>query len=734
MIENYITILGGYKMKKVLLGVLALTSVGSFANVSGYLKSESEVKATDAVITDTTAAPKLKLEGAKFPLKTKLDLGFFLDEKKDSFVFTGVQLSGEGQDKFKGAKAYAGVRLNTKVSEHETLTLNAVASNRDKDYKAVENAVKEHLSANGLWTAEKRKELEQDYKLEDREKFYKENGYVYGENDRLFLSALLNGNYETGKYTLGSFYNLDAEGNSRLDSIAKAEKELGKVKLEANLEHLLGHQKGFDVDENGRHLLKESDAAGNLKYAGRLKGDVKLSTDKLVDGLYMHTKPHFDLGTVLDITDGKEADISSTRALKAGLENEVKYTGIKNIEIKGQLNYDAEVLNKPTTTVTTAKTSVDGVKQTGNAGEMLHLPNAKLDVKYNDGKLLASTENKDTLFVGQYFGNPVDTNNGNETILPDILSNEFETKNTVEYKFTNNFKGNAVANYKLVNDFYLTANAKETYANYDHNLLTGFGLGHESSMVKSELNARYALSASNTFNETTKEYVSKFGHEVLSNTRNEAKTMLNKDVTLTGTLNAFNRIYVESAKDYSGFFGTKAGVKAEYAKDQWMASAELNGKYGLLYTAAENKETDLGHMAAAQLKTGLGYSIDANHKVGFELDNVYSYGLSNTFFDRTEEGINRLMKDNFETSVEKSVEDYVYAKAKDMKGEVTRLLDSNLHILDVMPKVNAEFKYGKVTVKPEVSAKFGFGLKSDTNSFRLTNIEGKGKLNVEYMW
>ena len=90
------------------------------------------------------------------------------------------------------------------------------------------------------------------------------------------------------------------------------------------------------------------------------------------------------------------------------------------------------------------------------------------------------------------------------------------------------------------------------------------------------------------------------------------------------------------------------------------------------------------------------------------------------------------MKYNFKTSVEKSVEDYIYAKLKDILKELTRLEDSNLHILDVMPKVNAELKYGKVTVKPEVSAKFGFGLKSDL--FRLTNIEGKGKLNVEYMW
>ena len=100
--------------------------------------------------------------------------------------------------------------------------------------------------------------------------------------------------------------------------------------------------------------------------------------------------------------------------------------------------------------------------------------------------------------------------------------------------------------------------------------------------------------------------------------------------------------------------------------------------------------------------------------------------------DSTEEGINRLMKDNFKTSVEKSVEDYIYAKPKDILKELTRLENSNLHILDVMPKVNAELKYGKVTVKPEVSDKFGFGLKSDL--FRLTNIEGKGKLNVEYMW
>lgn len=36
------------------------------------------------------------------------------------------------------------------------------------------------------------------------------------------------------------------------------------------------------------------------------------------------------------------------------------------------------------------------------------------------------------------------------------------------------------------------------------------------------------------------------------------------------------------------------------------------------------------------------------------------------------------MKDNFKTSVEKSVEDYIYAKPKDILKELTRLEDSNL--------------------------------------------------------
>ena len=76
-------------MKKALLGVLALTSVASFADVTGYVKSNSEVKAETDVKKEESA---VKFEAQKYPVKTKLDLGFFLDSNKDTFLFTGTRL------------------------------------------------------------------------------------------------------------------------------------------------------------------------------------------------------------------------------------------------------------------------------------------------------------------------------------------------------------------------------------------------------------------------------------------------------------------------------------------------------------------------------------------------------------------------------------------------------------------------------------------------------------------
>ena len=95
--------------------------------------------------------------------------------------------------------------------------------------------------------------------------------------------------------------------------------------------------------------------------------------------------------------------------------------------------------------------------------------------------------------------------------------------------------------------------------------------------------------------------------------------------------------------------------------------------------------------------------------------------------------MNRLVKDNFETSKEKTVVDYIAKKQSDIDKEKARFTTyGTKHILDVTPSVNATIKYGKVTFKPEVGAKFGIALEGSNKGLR--NVEGKGKLNVEYVW
>ena len=111
-------------MKKALLGVLALTSVASFADVTGYVKSNSEAKAETDVKKEES---RVKFEGQKFPVKTKLDLGFFLDSNKDTFLFTGAKLSGEAQKEGVVREGYAGARFDSMLTENTSLILNAVA-------------------------------------------------------------------------------------------------------------------------------------------------------------------------------------------------------------------------------------------------------------------------------------------------------------------------------------------------------------------------------------------------------------------------------------------------------------------------------------------------------------------------------------------------------------------------------------------------------------------------------
>ena len=487
-------------MKKALLGVLALTSVASFADVTGYVKSNSEVKAETDVKKEESA---VKFEEQKYPVKTKLDLGFFLDSNKDTFLFTGTRFSGEAQKAGVNNESYAGFRFDSKLNENASLILNAVAGYNnegsfDKKDKSIENALKEHLDAKKVWTADKKAELEKKDKADDRNNFYKDNGFRLTENDRLLLSAVVKNDTETSNVLVGTIYNLDKDTNNRLESFVKAGKQLDGFRLDAELTHVLGKDKELvpNEEENALNLLTERDTT-NFDVAGRIRGNVKVSTKVANDTLELYSKPSFDLGTVLERGSAQE-NVEFERYFKAGIENVAKYTGLKNTTVEAKLVYDAEVAHLPIKENQTVE--IDGTKYTENLGRLLNLPKAVLNVKYDNNKLLLETNNETKFYATVGLGESTYKDEQNKEVKDEkatFNAVEFETKNKAGYKLTDNLSANMMANYKLTKRFEID--------DTKHDLLTGAGVSYNKSNFKAELNGRYNLKGEKYTNDESNE-------------------------------------------------------------------------------------------------------------------------------------------------------------------------------------------------------------------------------------
>ena len=702
-------------MKKALLGVLALTSVASFADVTGYVKSNSEVKAETDVKKEESA---VKFEAQKYPVKTKLDLGFFLDSNKDTFLFTGTRFSGEAQKSGVDNESYAGFRFDSKLNENSSLILNAVAgyNNKgafDKKDKSIENALKEHLDAKKVWTADKKAELDKKDKEDDRNNFYKDNGFRLTGDDRLLLSAVVKNDTETSNLLVGTIYNLDKDANNRLESFAKAGKQLDGFKLDAELTHVLGADKEFSLKDGYSYNLLEETPVNNLEYAGRIKGNVKISTKLLNDTLELSSKPSFDLDSVFD--KAGYDNIESERYFKTGIENVAKYTGLKNTTIEGKLVYNAEGYTAPIkeNEKIETKDEDDTVVEvtTDNAGALAHLPKAVLNVKYDNGRFLAETQNETEFYARTILGETKDKDNKSlkKTTFDGV---KFETKNKLAYKFTNNLGLNAQANYKL---------EKEIDGDSNHYVLAGAGLSYAKDEVKAELNGRYIFSG---ILNSEKEFDNSY--EIFANSK-LSTLVKNGGLTVTPSLNTF----VNANKEKQVVFGLKAGLKSTYMINSFELMNELGFKYLLNHSEdGTNKSNESAYAGLASF--GVNYLINENHKLGLALDSDYSYKLNNKEFDAYETGIDKLMN-NFEG--EKSKDIYTYLgedkRAKEINEEKADIAKYD-HRFNLTPKVNAVLKFGNVTVKPEASVKFKFG--KATKDFSLRNIEGKGTLNIEYRW
>lgn len=703
-------------MKKALLGVLALTSVASFADVTGYVKSNSEVKAETDVKKEESA---VKFEAQKYPVKTKLDLGFFLDSNKDTFLFTGTRFSGNAIESGVDNESYAGFRFDSKLNENSSLILNAVAgyNNKgsfDKKDKSIENALKAHLDAKKVWTADKKAELDKKDKEDDRNNFYKDNGFRLTENDRLLLSAVVKNDTETSNLLVGTIYNLDKDANNRLESFAKAGKQLDGFRLDAELTHVLGKDKELvpNEEEYALNLLTERDTT-NFEVAGRIRGNVKVSTKVANDTLELYSKPSFDLGTVLERGSAQE-NVEFERYFKAGIENVAKYTGLKNTTVEAKLVYDAEVAHLPIKENQTVE--IDGTKYTENLGRLLNLPKAVLNVKYDNNKLLLETNNETKFYATVGLGES--TYNGEKDKKATFNAVEFETKNKAGYKLTDNLSANMMANYKLTKRF--------EFDDTKHELLTGAGVSYNKADFKAELNGRYNLKVEKYTNDNS-EKVLDLTHDVYANSK-FTNTIKSGNLMVTPSLSTF--VY-SNIEDKGVYFGLKTGLKSTYMINSFELMNELGFKYALSHTENENNKSNESAYAGLA-NFGINYLINENHKLGLALDSDYSYKLNNKEFDAYETGIDKLMN-NFEG--EKSKDIYTYLgedkRAKEINEEKADIAKYD-HRFNLTPKVNAVLKFGNVTVKPEASVKFKFG--KDAKDFSLRKIEGKGTLNVEYRW
>lgn len=708
-------------MKKALLGVLALTSVASFADVTGYVKSNSEVKAETDVKKEESA---VKFEEQKYPVKTKLDLGFFLDSNKDTFLFTGTRFSGEAQKAGVNNESYAGFRFDSKLNENASLILNAVAGYNnegsfDKKDKSIENALKEHLDAKKVWTADKKAELEKKDKADDRNNFYKDNGFRLTENDRLLLSAVVKNDTETSNVLVGTIYNLDKDTNNRLESFVKAGKQLDGFRLDAELTHVLGKDKELvpNEEENALNLLTERDTT-NFDVAGRIRGNVKVSTKVANDTLELYSKPSFDLGTVLERGSAQE-NVEFERYFKAGIENVAKYTGLKNTTVEAKLVYDAEVAHLPIKENQTVE--IDGTKYTENLGRLLNLPKAVLNVKYDNNKLLLETNNETKFYATVGLGESTYKDEQNKEVKDEkatFNAVEFETKNKAGYKLTDNLSANMMANYKLTKRFEID--------DTKHDLLTGAGVSYNKSNFKAELNGRYNLKGEKYTNDESNEVLD-LNHYVYGNSK-FTNTIKSGNLMVTPSLSTF--VY-SNIEDKYAYFGLKTGLKSTYIINSFELMNELGFKYSLEHKEDKNNKSNESSYAGLA-NFGVNYLINENHKLGLALDSDYSYKLNNKEFDSVESAITLLMN-NFDGEKSKDFASYIgeTKRVKDINEEKADIAKYD-HRFNLTPKVNAVLKFGNVTVKPEASVKFKFG--KDAKYFSLRKIEGKGTLNVEYRW
>lgn len=732
-------------MKKILLGVAALTSIATLADTQypdfhGYLNSE-----TSANVNNELENNKFKNEGKPNEAKAsqKLTFGTFLHKDAQLHVFAGLKgdyVKFNAKDKTDNNSGvtgvdvpnyYFGARWDAPIVDDFNIALtfghkhgygdtkkvygdykqNGIKA--DKEVKIEDETVLEDVVVKHLKAKNKLNQAKIDSK-DDKEGYLKDNGYKLAAKDNTeLLSAVLSGKIDDNfDLTVAGLYNSTEfnDGTHELESYAKTSGKLtDNVKVSGEVNHLIKSET-YDV-------------------AGRLKGEVKLESQLNKNTLLTNALK----GELKNILGNKhDGEFVS--------ENGLKYTGFSNTVVEQGLNYKLKA---------DGKTAVadDAVKYE-------HTPEYKLDLSYTGENVRFTTKNSEK----------VEVKLAKKDSAVKELNNIFKTYNNIKY-VNGGFELGLDANYDLKTNLLAKPHSNEMkfltgptikYTYNDEDVLT----------VTTDNSAKYLLTAL----ANTGEKADLLGHEGFAFTKNKAVISELFGVDTEVKLNAHNYVISGDAvstktnKDFVSFTDmllANAGVKFTKAfNDTTKASLEVNGNYFLkatntnIYKDSATKEiiiekSDkilLDHFGSADatLNVTSTLSENADRKVDLitEVKGEYKYmKLGSKYI----EGFAKFVEAAGYTDGEYRVLDGYVAKEfnnKDQADFITQGFDmfdkskNTEHSLAVKPSVAVKFDITKnLTVTPKLGANFEFAQKlADNSKFELNKVTGEGSLNISYTW
>ena len=731
-------------MKKILLGVAALTSIATLADAQypdfhGYLNSE-----TSANVNNELENNKFKNEGKPNEAKAsqKLTFGTFLHKDAQLHVFAGLKgdyVKFNAKDKTDNNSGvtgvdvpnyYFGARWDAPIVDdfnialtfghkHGYVTDKVVYKEykqddiRAKKVKVEEDAVLEDVVVKHLKAKNKLNQAKIDSK-DDKEGYLKDNGYKLAAKDNTeLLSAVLSGKIDDNfDLTVAGLYNSTEfkDGTHELESYAKTSGKLtDNVKVSGEVNHLIKSET-YDV-------------------AGRLKGEVKLESQLNKNTLLTNVLK----GELKNILGNKhDGEFVS--------ENGLKYTGFSNTVVEQGLNYKLKA---------DGKTAV-----ADDAIKFEHTPEYKLDLSYTGENARFTTKNSEK----------VEVKLAKKDSAVKELNNIFKTYNNIKY-VNGGFELGLDANYDLKTNLLAKPHSNEMrfltgptikYTYNDEDVLT----------VTTDNSAKYLLTAL----ANTGEKADLLGHEGFAFTKNKAVISELFGVDTEVKLNAHNYVISGDAvstktnKDFVSFTDmllTNAGVKFTKAfNDTTKASLEVNGNYFLKATNTNISKDSvtkeiiieksdkilLDHFGSADATLNITSTLseNADRKVDLitEVKGEYKYmKLGSKYI----EGFAKFVEAAGYTDGEYRVLDGYVAKEfnnKDQADFITQGFDmfdkskNTEHSLAVKPSVAVKFDITKnLTVTPKLGANFEFAQKlADNSKFELNKVTGEGSLNISYTW